>query len=100
MPKIEFMECSAGRAKTVEVNEAVALVDVCDDHYAPVPFSCRSASCATCEIEVLEGMEFLEPPAAAEQDLLEILAAPSNHRLACQAQVKPGGGIIRLRAIN
>lgn len=100
MPKIDFMECSAGGPKSVEQPEGGTLADICDDHYAPVPFSCRSASCATCEIEVLEGMELLEPPQDAEQELLEILGAPDHHRLACQAVVKAGEGRIRLRAVN
>ena len=94
------MECSAGRAKTVDAPEGGALVDICDEHYAPVPFSCRSASCATCESEILEGMELLEPPNPEEQELLEILNGPSNRRLCCQAVVKRGAGTIRLRAIN
>jgi len=100
VPKIEFMDSRAGRAKTVEVEQGGALVDICDEHYAPVPFSCRSASCATCEIEVFEGMSLLEVPNPEEQELLEILALPSNRRLACQAVVKGDAGTIRLRAVN
>ncbi|HEX2879762.1 MAG TPA: 2Fe-2S iron-sulfur cluster-binding protein [Polyangiaceae bacterium] len=100
MPKIEFLESKAGRAKTIEVEEGGALVDICDEHYAPVPFSCRSASCATCECEVFEGMDLLEPPNPEEQELLEILATPKHHRLACQTVVKAAPGTIRLRSVN
>jgi adenylate cyclase len=44
-------------------------------------------------------LELLEPPGESEQDLLELLGAKPRHRLACQARVRPGQGLIRLRAI-
>ena len=100
MPQIEFVASAVGRKKTVDVPEGGALVDVCDEFLAPVPFSCRSASCATCHIEVLEGAELLEPPEAEERALLEILVGLPNARLACQAQVKPGPGLLRVRPIG
>ena len=48
----------------VEANapEGGRLVDFCDELRAPIPFSCRSASCGTCRMEILEGTELLEPP--------------------------------------
>ena len=100
MPRIEFVGSALGAKKTVDVPEGGALVDVCDEYLAPVPFSCRSASCATCHIEVLEGAELLEPPEAEERVLLEILTGLPNARLACQAQVKPGPGLLRVRPIG
>jgi ferredoxin len=95
---VEFVASALGRAKTVEVSEQRELVDICDDVLAPVPFSCRSASCATCEIEILEGQELLDEPEPLERELLDIIQAPPNHRLACQVKVKPGNGTIRVRA--
>jgi ferredoxin len=97
VPTIEFAASAVGAQKVVEVPEGGALVDVCDEFLAPVPFSCRSASCATCHIEVLEGAEFLEPPEAEERSLLELLRGVPNARLACQARLKPGPGRVRLR---
>lgn len=97
MPTIEFVENPLGAAKSAQVSQCVELVDVCDEVLAPIPFSCRSASCATCQIEVLEGLHLLEEPDPAEQELLEILRAPRNHRLACQVRIKPGAGTIRVR---
>ena len=90
MPTIEFAASAVGAKKIVDVPEGGALVDVCDEYLAPVPFSCRSASCATCHIEVLEGAELLEPPDAEERVLLGLLQGLPNARLACQARVKPG----------
>ena len=100
MPTIEFLENQIGRGKVVEAPQGGELVDLCDYHRAPVPFSCRSASCATCQIEVLKGEDLLEAPLAAELELLEILGGPPKMRLACQARVKPGPGCIQIRPIG
>jgi ferredoxin len=98
VPKIEFLANSIGPAKVVDVAEGGELVDICDHYFAPIPFSCRSASCGTCHIEVVEGAGFLEPPEEAEEELLDILAGDGTTRLACQARVKAGAGLIRIRA--
>jgi ferredoxin len=75
-----------------------ALIDLCDERAAPVPFSCRSASCGTCRVEILEGDALLEPPADDELDVLDIFGDdPATTRLACQARVKNGPGRLRLR---
>jgi len=85
-------------ALTVSVPEGGALVDVCDENEAPVPFSCKSASCGTCRIEILEGESELLPPADDELDVLDIFASPPpKHRLACQAKMKPGLATLRVR---
>jgi ferredoxin len=74
------------------------LVDLCDERNAPVPFSCRSASCGTCRLDVLEGAELLEPPRDEELDVLDVFGDdPSRVRLACQARIGPGAGRLRVR---
>lgn len=100
MPRIEFLETLFGKAKTVDVPEGGALVDVCDEHYAPVPFSCRSATCGTCHIMIVEGAEHLEPPGEVEAELLSVLRGPASGRLACQAVLKPEPGVVRLRSVD
>lgn len=100
MPKIEFLASVAGSAKEADAPAGGPLLDICDDALAPIPFSCRSASCATCHVEVLEGADLLEPPDEPEQDLLDIVNGPKNSRLACQVIVKPGPGLIRLRSLD
>lgn len=97
MPTIVFLEGVLGRTKTVEAPEGGDLLDICDEALAPVPFSCRSASCATCQVEILEGAELLDPPEPVEQELLDLLGGPADNRLACQAHVRSGGGLIRLK---
>ncbi|HLV65330.1 MAG TPA: 2Fe-2S iron-sulfur cluster-binding protein [Polyangiaceae bacterium] len=98
MPTIEFSGSRIGRTKVVEAAEGGELVDICDHHLAPIPFSCRSASCGTCHVEVLEGADLLEPPDEPEAELLELLGG-GPFRLACQARVRPGAGLLRLRPV-
>ena len=99
MPIIEFNGNVFGKSKTLETEAGGELLDLCDEHFAPIPFSCRSASCGTCHVEVVEGPEHLEPPSDEERDLLEVLRGPESSRLACQARIKGGPGLIRLRSL-
>jgi ferredoxin len=87
-----------GRAEiTVDVAGPERLLDVCDAAGAPVAFSCRDGNCATCRVEVLAGIDLLEPARAEERDVLDRLSAAANQRLACQAVVGAGEGLIRIR---
>jgi 2Fe-2S ferredoxin len=97
MPTVYFEGNVFGEDSVAEVPEGGALVDVCDRTSAPVPFSCRSATCGTCRIEVLEGADLFEAPEPDEAELLEILGDPSQFRLACQAKLRQVSGIVRLR---
>jgi ferredoxin len=100
LPTILIFEGVRELCRTIDAPEGGELLDICDEHLAPVPFSCRSASCATCQVEVVEGAELLEPPSLEEQELLELLGGPANNRLACQARIRPGLGRIRLKPIG
>lgn len=101
MARVTFESSDGARKITAEAPEGAALADLCDDHAAPIPFSCRSASCATCHIEVLEGADALLPPEAEELDVLDAIgAAPPRFRLACCAKAKPGPAVVVVRAQN
>jgi ferredoxin len=100
VPTIVFFEGVKGRTKSVEAPGGGELLDICDEHLAPVPFSCRSASCATCQIEIVEGADLLEPADAVEQELLDVLGGPTSHRLACQTRVRAGVGLVRLKPVG
>jgi len=97
LPTVEFLENAIGRAKVVELPDGGSLVDVCDEYRAPVPFSCRSATCGTCQIDVVEGLELFEAPEAEERELLELIGGAASHRLACQARLRPVPGRVRLK---
>ncbi|HEV8244540.1 MAG TPA: 2Fe-2S iron-sulfur cluster-binding protein [Polyangiaceae bacterium] len=98
MPTIEFSANVFGVRKVIEAPAGGDILDICDEHFAPIPFSCRSASCGTCHVDVLEGAELLEPPGPLERELLDVLRGPTSARLACQARVRPGPGLVRLRS--
>jgi ferredoxin len=101
MPEITFESHDAAVKKTVNAPDGGALADICDDNSAPIPFSCRSASCATCHIEVMEGEDFLLPPETEELDVLDaVCTPPPKFRLACCAKMKPGPGKVVVRAQN
>jgi ferredoxin len=97
MPTVFFEGNLFGPDRRVEVVEDARLVDICDKVQAPVPFSCRAATCGTCRIEVVEGMDLLEPREGAEAELHAILGDPPSFRLACQAKIKRAEGVVRLR---
>jgi 2Fe-2S ferredoxin len=90
---------------TVEVAAppGARLVDICDASDSPVPFSCRSASCGTCRVVIVEGGDSLEPPGEEEIALLELMGDdPAVLRLACQARLRAQGdagspGLLRIR---
>jgi len=97
MPLVVF-ETPAAPPLGVSAPDGGRLVDVCDERSACIPFSCRSASCGTCRIDVLEGAELLDPPRDDEIDVLEIFGDdPSRRRLACQVRFRGGQGLLRVR---
>jgi ferredoxin len=94
-------ESPGGTASEADMPEGGRLVDICDERYAPVPFSCRSANCGTCRIDVIEGAELLEPASKVELEVLDLFGDdPRRRRLACQARVRPGSGRLRVRAAD
>jgi 2Fe-2S ferredoxin len=94
-------ESSTGRTVEIDAPDGSALMEICDQYDAPIPFSCRSASCGTCRIHVLEGAGDLLPAAEDELDLLDIFnLKPPLVRLTCQARLGPGATRIRVRAFH
>ena len=100
MPTFSFDQNEHGSAVTADVEDGGPLIDICDALHAAVVFSCRSASCGTCRIDILEGAELLTPPGKDELEVLEIFTSSPSHRLACQAAALPGPGLIRIRWVN
>jgi 2Fe-2S ferredoxin len=102
MPEVVFLSAGAKPEELLRVlaPDGGSLADLCDDHSAPVEFSCRSASCGTCRVRVLEGAELLLPAAEDEDELLVLFGQPSSTtprqpvRLACQVRMREGPGCI------
>jgi ferredoxin len=95
MPRVRFLPANY----ECDVPVGNRMVDITDEHPdARVPYSCRSASCGTCHTEVLVGIELFTPAEPEEQELLDLLGGGKTSRLACQAAVRPGPGLIRLKS--
>lgn len=94
-----IFEVAGAPQQTVEITAQVgdALVDLADEHEAPVPFSCRSASCGICMVRVVEGASLLAPARADEREVLREQGGMGRDRLTCQATIRAPGRI-RLRA--
>jgi ferredoxin len=100
MPKVVISSLESPAIVTIDAADGGQLVDLCDENATPVPFSCRSASCGTCRVDVLEGMEQLMAPEDEELDILDVFGDdPKKRRLACQAKMRPGLGLLRIRPV-
>lgn len=100
MPTIEFAESEWGPSDSVDHPEGGALLDICDEAHAPVAFSCRSANCGICRVEIVTGIDLLEPAESEERELLSALTASSSERLACRAVVRTGAGLVSVRWVT
>jgi ferredoxin len=97
MPVVVF-ECPYVSPLEVQAPAGARVLDLCDETSAGVPFSCRSASCGTCRVDVLEGAELLEPAADEELEVLDLFGDdPTRCRLACQIRLRDGEGRVRVR---
>lgn len=97
MIRVDFEAANARPVATGTAEPFDRLIDVCDACHAPVEFSCRSGTCGTCRIEVIEGASLLQPPRDDELETLEAFDAPPSHRLACRARFAGISGHLRLR---
>ncbi len=97
MIEVIFTDAS-GATMAAQVEPGGRIMDLADEIDAPVSFSCRSASCGICRVQVEHGHALLKPAAEDERDVLDALGASGAERLACQARVGSGEGVIRLRA--
>jgi len=75
----------------VDAEPGEAIMDITDAHpAAEVPYSCRAATCGTCRVQVLEGVEALSIPDEFELEVLDIFGdTPNKVRLCCQAKLVP-----------
>lgn len=96
MPTVIVLEGGEPAAE-FELPDGGSLADACDENDAPIPFSCRSANCGTCRIRVLEGSDLIEAADDDELDVLDMFGSPPpEYRLACQAKLVSGDGVVRV----
>jgi adenylate cyclase len=77
------------------------LLDIAAAHQIPTVSACGgNGICSTCRVEVIEGLDQLEPPSEAEQTLARKRNWPANVRLACTARVVGDGPVTVRRLIS
>jgi ferredoxin len=85
------VEDRKGACRTIEVPEDINLnvMEVLRASEYAIEATCGGmALCATCYIEVVDGLERLDGPTDAELDMLDTLpAANAQSRLACQIKI-------------
>lgn len=65
----------------------LALLDQLEDLGFTLPFGCRSGTCGSCRVKVVEGLDLLRPSGPIEQDTLRNCRDEESVRLSCRAQV-------------
>ena len=86
MPRVTFLH---PEGKSGEVSADLSLLEAAEQLGFPLTHDCGgNASCTTCRVDVIAGVENLSDIDFDEQDLLdrEALTEP-YHRLGCQARV-------------
>ncbi len=101
---IDFtIEDRDGTRQMLEIPEGInlSLMEVMKASEYNILATCGGmALCATCHVQVLEGLDNLPPARDAELDMLDTLPdADSDSRLACQLRVDESlqGGVFRIR---
>lgn len=94
----------AGVSQKIEVPEEINLnlMEVLKASEYNILATCGGmALCATCQIEVRQGLEKLPPPGDAEMDMLDQLpVSTAQSRLACQIKINDNleGAVIHLQS--
>ena len=91
MPKLTIQPSG----QTFEVSVGQSYLEFCQTHTVPQDFGCTVGSCGTCRVEVLAGMENLNPREDEEAETLEMCTDLPNARLGCQLTLS---GDVTLRA--
>ncbi|MEO6035500.1 MAG: 2Fe-2S iron-sulfur cluster-binding protein [Verrucomicrobiota bacterium] len=82
--------------KSAEVSAGELLLDAGEKAGVEMEAGCFNCSCGTCVVEVISGMENLEPPSDEELDVLDAWnKEPEKYRLTCCVKVKDGDITIR-----
>lgn len=98
------VEGPGDRVHEIEIPDGInlSLMEVLKASEYDIMATCGGmALCATCHIEVIEGMEKLEDRSDPELDMLDTLPNASDEsRLACQIKVNPSINGLRIRVFG
>lgn len=71
----------------VDVDPGMRLVDLAAEVDCDMTFGCKSGSCGTCRVKILEGAAHLSAMQAEERDFLQGFGADKDERLGCQITI-------------
>lgn len=98
------VENPKGETRQLEIPDGInlSLMEVLKASDYDILATCGGmALCATCHIEVLEGMDVLEPRSDAELDMLDTLPSASDQsRLACQIRLNSALDGLKIRVFE
>ncbi|HEX7666167.1 MAG TPA: 2Fe-2S iron-sulfur cluster-binding protein [Polyangiaceae bacterium] len=84
-----------GTDRVIEAREGEDLLEVLQSHDVPIATSCGGvATCGSCRIRVVAGMDNLTPIRMQELVHLGNVAKITAQRLACQSKVRGSGEIV------
>lgn len=99
-----YVQDAEGKRRSIDVPQDInlSLMEVLKASEYAIEATCGGmALCATCYVEVLDGIENLEAPTDAELDMLDTLPSTNaGSRLSCQIRVSPRLHGITLRVGN
>lgn len=85
MPRVHFLNDDL----SIEVPPGTTLSKAALEADASLPFGCRSGTCGTCALTVLEGGDGVESPGFVEVDTLAVCGQEGpGRRLGCQIIVR------------
>lgn len=92
MPKLTVLPAGA----TAEVDADELLIHAGEKTGVEMEAGCFNCSCGTCAVEVVKGMENLEPPTDEELEILDQWNRdPEKYRLTCCVKIKQGEVVIK-----
>lgn len=71
----------------VDVDPGMRLLDLAAEVDCDITFGCKSGTCGTCRVKIVEGGQNLSPMQSEEQDFLAGFGARSDERLGCQITI-------------
>jgi ferredoxin len=87
MPKVTVLPANL----SAEVEPGELLLEAGEKAGIEMEAGCFNCSCGTCVVEVVSGMENLDPPTDEELDVLDAWSKdPEKYRLTCCVKVQKG----------
>lgn len=92
MPKVTILP----EQRSAEVTPGEYLLQAGEKAGVEMEAGCFRCSCGTCAVEIVSGLENLEPPSDQELDVLDGWNRDSErYRLSCCAKIRVGEVVIR-----